>query len=223
MIYRVNVYQFFSSMRDHILRIQEAEEIKGLWKTTVILILLSMFVYGWMAYVGMGTDHLSKQVTQIGLISYEQTKFWFLVGRVCFGLLFALFFMFIVPLILFGITDIPYKKLMILGQVVLTVLLCERIIWIPLFVYAGLDWSVSPFSLGIIASYMTDIPWLISFFGAISVFQALVIWLQVKFIKSLSTIKYRLVWLSMILLHIFYWLLAAFIVYLDLAFLGGVM
>lgn len=222
MIYHVNVFQFLMSGKDHILRIREAEDIKGLWKTSIILVLVSMFIYGWMACLGMGTDHLSSQATSLSATEYEQSKFWFLVGRVCFGGMFALFMLWVVPYILYGLTFIPFKKLVVLEQLVLTILLFERIIWMPLFVLAGLDWTVSPFSFGIIASYITDIPWIIAFFGAISLFQLWVMWIQVKFIRSLSMMKIRWIWLSIILLHIFYWLVAAFSVFIDTSFLSGV-
>lgn len=221
MVYDANVFKFLFSKKDHMLKMREAEVVKGVWKMSAILVLLSMLIYGWMAYLGMGSDHISSQATALSAIEYEQSKFWFLVGRVCFGLLLSLFLLFIVPFILYGLTEIPFKKLVIMQQLVLCVLLVERIIWIPLFVFAGLDWYVSPLSFGIIASYITDIPWIISFFGAISLFQLWIIWFQVTYIHSLSSMKKQSIWASIILLHVFYWLMVAFLVYFDTSLLGG--
>lgn len=221
MAYHANVFKFLFSQKDHILHIREAEDVKGLWRMSSLLIFISMFIYGWMAYLGMGSDLISSQAMTLSPIEYEQSKFWFLIGRVCFGLLLSLFLLFIIPLVLSGLTEIPFKKLIIMQQLVLCVLLIERVIWIPLFVFAGLDWHVSPLSFGIIASYVTDIPWVISFFGAMSLFQLWIIWFQVTYIHSLSSMKRQWVWASIILLHIFYWLIAAFLVFIDTSVLSG--
>ncbi len=76
--------------------------------------------------------------------------------------------------------DLPYKKMMVVQMSVWLIMLVERLTWIPFMVYLGLDWYVSPLSLGIIASYTTSLDWVIYFFGAVSLFQFIIIWLQIK-------------------------------------------
>ncbi|MFD1172820.1 hypothetical protein [Oceanobacillus picturae] len=215
MTYHNNLLRFLFSMDDHLIRVKEAESIKRVWKVNVLLILLSLILYGYMAYLGMGTNLLSPQAQSLDPLAYEQQKFWFLAGRLIFGLLFAVFILFIPSLYFSLLTDIPYKKLIIMQQVVLFVMLVERAIWIPLAVFNGLDWYVSPVSFGIIASYFTEIPWLIYFFGAISLFQLWVIWFQVRYIRNLTEIKKQWVWGYVLLFHFFFWLLTALLAYMD--------
>ncbi|RIU88340.1 hypothetical protein [Oceanobacillus picturae] len=215
MTYHNNLLRFLFSMDDHLIRVKEAESIKRVWKVNVLLILLSLILYGYMAYLGMGTNLLSPQAQSLSPLAYEQQKFWFFTGRLIFGLLFAVFILFIPSLYFSLLTDIPYKKLVIMQQVVLFVLLVERAIWIPLAVFNGLDWYVSPVSFGIIASYFTEIPWLIYFFGAISLFQLWIIWFQVRYIRNLTEIKKQWVWGYVLLFHFFFWLLTALLAYMD--------
>ncbi|AVQ97695.1 hypothetical protein OBCHQ24_00975 [Oceanobacillus iheyensis] len=215
MTYHNNLLRFLFSMDDHLIRVKEAESIKRVWKVNVLLVLLSLILYGYMAYLGMGTNLLSPQAQSLAPLAYEQQKFWFLTGRLIFGLLFAVFILFIPSLYFSLLTDIPYKKLIIMQQVVLFVLLVERAIWIPLAVFNGLDWYVSPVSFGIIASYFTEIPWLIYFFGAISLFQLWIIWFQVRYIRNLTEIKKQWVWGYVLLFHFFFWLLTALLAYMD--------
>lgn len=215
MTYHNNLLRFLFSMDDHLIRVKEAESIKRVWKVNVLLILLSLILYGYMAYLGMGTNLISPQAQSLDPLTYEQQKFWFLTGRLIFGLLFAVFILFIPSLYFSLLTDIPYKKLIIMQQVVLFVLLVERAIWIPLAVFNGLDWYVSPVSFGLIASYFTEIPWLIYFFGAISLFQLWIIWFQVRYIRNLTEIKKQWVWGYVLLFHFFFWLLTALLAYMD--------
>lgn len=222
MNYQPNFLKFVFSIKDHLFRLRKVEETKPIWKSNVLLVVLSMLIYFWMAYLGIGSNLISGDAVSLGAFGYESSKFWFVVGRVLFGLLFGLFILF-VPSYLFSLlTDIPYKKLIIIQQVVLFVLLIERVLWIPLMMFAGLDWYVSPLSFGIIASYMTGHAWLIYFFGAISVFQLWIIGFQVYSLNYLSTaVKKQWLYVSVIFLHVLGWGLATIFAFADHYIISG--
>ena len=205
-MYQFNVIQFLLSMDDHLSRIKNAEKIKPLWKQSLLFILVGMIIYGAFGYIGMGSGMLLKESLDLTPGYYESSKFWFMIGKVLTGLLFALFILFIPTLLLKWLTNISYKKLMLMQHVVLFVLLAERVIWFLVILTAGLDWYVSPLSLGIIASYATAKTWVIVFFGTISIFQIWVIWFQVKYISNLLENEGKgIIWVSVILLHIVEW------------------
>jgi hypothetical protein len=208
-------------MEDHLFRIRQAEKLYNVWKTSLLLALIGVIIYIWMAYLGLGSTPLSPAAIFGTEIEYEQYKFWFIIGRAVYGLMFAALILFIPSLIIYAFTGIPYQKLIIMQQIVLTVLLAERIIWIPLAVFIGLEWYVSPLSFGILASYFMEINWFIYFFGAITLFQLWVIWFQVKFISGFHAIQKRWLWLIVILLHILTWVLAATIAAVDTRILSG--
>ncbi|ASK61587.1 hypothetical protein CFK37_05110 [Virgibacillus phasianinus] len=221
MMYHFNLIKFFFPVDDHLFRIQKAEKIANIWKLSVLLVLVSAVIYGWMGSLGMGTDLISKGAVELSVFQYQQSKLWFVFGRIGFGIVMALFFLFVPALIFHLLTDIPYQKLVIMQQIVLLVMLIERVIWIPLFVNFGLDWYVSPLSFGIIVSYLTEAEWPVFFFGAVTLFQLWIIWFQIRYLSYLSTIKKSWIYINVISLHIFYWLIVAFLAYFDRFMIGG--
>lgn len=221
MTYYMNLVKFIRSMEDHLFRVRQAEKLHNVWKTSLLLALFSVLIYIWMAYLGIGTTPISPAAISATEIEYEQYKYWFILGRAVYGLIFTALVLFIPSLIIYAFTGISYPKLLIMQQVVLAVLLAERVIWIPLAAFIGLEWHVSPLSLGIIASYFTEIDWFIYFFGAISLFQLWVIWFQVKFISGFHAIGKRGLWLIVISLHILTWVLAATIAAVDTHIISG--
>jgi len=222
MNYQPNFLRFLFSINDHLFRIRKVEAMNPIWRSNSLLILLSMLIYLWMAFLGIGSNLISEDALALGALNYEASKFWFVVGRMLYGVFFASFILF-VPAYLFKLlTDIPFKKLVVMQQVVLFVMLVERLLWIPLVMFAGLDWYVSPLSFGIIASYLTSHTWIIYFFGAISVFQLWIIGFQVLFLKTMLTeIRERSLWLSVIFLHILWWGLATIFSFTDQSIIGG--
>ncbi|HLR63427.1 MAG TPA: hypothetical protein VK097_13515 [Lentibacillus sp.] len=221
MFYHVNPVKFFFPIDDHLFRLKKAEALKNLWKICLLLILCSAGLYAWMALFGIGSGIISAEATSLTPFQYEAGKVWFVLGRMAFAVVFALLVLFIPSLFFYAFTDIPYKKLVILQQIVLFVMLTERVLWIPLAIYGGLDWFVSPWSFGIIASYFTDIQWVIFFFGAISLFQLWIIWFQAKCLSYLSLVKKRWIWVSVIFIHILYWAGTAVLTFMDSHLISG--
>ncbi|MEC5425985.1 hypothetical protein QGM71_21260 [Virgibacillus sp. C22-A2] len=221
MTYHINVFKILFSLDDHLFRIHKAEKIYNLWKVSALLVLFSMAVYSWMAFLGMGTTLISPTAVGLSSLEYEQSKFWFMVGRAVFAIILAALILFIPSLLFYLLTDIPYRKLLIMQQLVLAVMLLERLLWIPLALFNGLDWYVSPLSFGIIASYLTAVPWVIYFFGAISLFQLWIIWFQVKYLTSFSGTKKWLIWVNVILLHLIFWSVSTLLAVVDTYIISG--
>ncbi|UOQ91780.1 hypothetical protein MUO14_14680 [Halobacillus shinanisalinarum] len=209
MIYSTHVFKLFTRLHDQLFKLREAERIRNLWKAFFSLMLLTILTYIWMAWLGLGTDPISMNMTEFNRTEYEFYKAWFIIGRIGYSLLLFFGVIFIASLVFWIMFELPYKKTMIIQMNVLLIMLIERIAWIPLIIYAGLDWYVSPFSFGVVASYITNIEWLIYFFGAISLFQILIIWFQIKCISFLSTSKRGWIITGVILWHIITWAGAA--------------
>ncbi|MHA6250753.1 hypothetical protein [Oceanobacillus sp. CAU 1775] len=220
MIYRPHVLKFLFSIKDHIYRLKLSEKVRGLWLSSILLIIMSAIIYGWMGSLGIGSQFLSMDASLIDSTTYEGNKLWFMIGRIGYGILFAVLILFVPSLLFYYLADVPYQKLVVMQQVVLFVLLLERIIWIPLATLAGLDWYVSPLSLGVIVSYLTEIDWLIYFFGAISLFQIWVIWFQYRFLSQLSEERRVPLIGFVILLQIIGWALAATVALGDTFIIG---
>ncbi|ALX49359.1 hypothetical protein [Lentibacillus amyloliquefaciens] len=221
MLYRVNLAKFFFPIEDHLYTLKRAETLKNLWKLCALLVLASAGVYAWMAILGIGSDIISSEAAALSVFEYEAGKVWFVLGRMTFAAAFALLILFIPSLFFYAITEIPYKKLLVMQQIVFLVMLIERVLWIPLAVYAGLDWFASPWAFGIITSYFTDLSWVIFFFGAISLFQLWIIWFQVKFVGFMSDINRVWLWVSVIGIHILDWAGVSALAFLDSHLISG--
>lgn len=100
-------------------------------------------------------------------------------------------------------------------------MICERITWIPLFVFLGLDWNVSPLSFGVIASWFTDSTWIVNLFGAISVFQIGIIIFQITYLKWFTTIRTWKVILTVIILHLSQYGFVAYFAYITTLLQNG--
>lgn len=220
MTYRVHLYRLLFSMEDDLFRIKKAERVQQLWKVSVVLVLAAIAIYLWMAFLGLGTERISGIAVTLSDTAYETGKLWFVLGRVLYAILFAAFILFFPSLLFYLLTGIPYQKLIIMQQVVLVVMLMERLLWIPLVIFAGLNWQVSPLSFGIIASYITEMPWVIYFFGAITLFQLWIIWFQVKYLAAFLEMKKIVIAINVILLHLIGWCLTALTAFGDIYILS---
>lgn len=216
MTYTVNLFKLFFSREDHLFKLNEAERLKNVWNLLFILLVLTVATYIWTAWLGLGTDAISANMAGLNRLEYESRKAWFLLGRIGFAILLFLFTLFVSSFFYWLFNDVSYKKLMIIQMNVLLIMLVERLTWIPLMVYAGIDWYVSPLSLGVITSYLTDQGWIIYFFGAISLFQIFIIRYQVKCISWLSTTNKKWIWTGVLFWHILLWAGTAALSYYDL-------
>ncbi|WP_042145459.1 hypothetical protein [Paucisalibacillus sp. EB02] len=216
MTYSINIFKLLFAVDDHIFRIGKAELIRTPWKVMLLLMLFSTFLYSGMGMLGIGSSPISSGAVVLTPSEYEMQKLWFIIGRIIYSLAFVLFILFVPSLIFYWVTKIQYKKLLLMQLVVLFVLLIERILWIPFVVYFGLDWYVSPLSFGIIASYFTDIPFLIYLFGAISLFQLWIVAFQIKFVSKLSAIQKGWIWSTVILFNLAVWTLTAVVAFTDI-------
>ncbi|QSS99659.1 hypothetical protein IMZ31_16565 [Pontibacillus sp. ALD_SL1] len=218
-MYQVRVAPLFFRRENTFSRMYHAEKVDHLWRRVFLFIFLTMLVYISSAWFGLGMDVISTRATSLTFEDYEVRKLFFLFGRALFGLIFAILILFGSPFLLWMFTGIPYRKLIALHLPILMVLLIERIFWIVVLVNTGLDWYVSPVSFGIITSYFTDIPWIIYFFGAISVVQLWIVWFKIKTVHYFTKWKRWQAWLLVIMLHMIYWSATAAIAHVDVYFL----
>jgi hypothetical protein len=216
MTYSVNLIKLFFRRDDHLFKLNEAERIKNVWNLLFLLLVLTILTYSWTAWLGLGSEAISTNMTAFNRVEYEFTKTWFLIGRAAYALIMFLFILFISSFFYWLFNNVSYRRLFIIQMNVLLIMLIERLTWIPLMVYAGIDWYVSPFSLGVITSYITEFDWVIYFFGAISIFQLFIIWYQVKCISWLSSTKKGWIWTGVIFWHILLWAGTAALSYYDL-------
>lgn len=204
MTYRANLWKLVFSSTDQLVRINKAEKITRLFPLFFSLILLTVFLYGWMAWLGIGTDILSPAAVSLPREAYEADKLSFLIGRTLYALLFSLFILLFPPLIFKTFFRIKFSKAILLQLAILMIFLFERLIWIPLYLYFGWDWYASPFSAGPLLAVSTSSPFWIYFGGTISLFLLWMIGLQISYLSIMTKSKKIWIWITVITLHILY-------------------
>ncbi len=215
MTYSVHLIKLFTSRDDHLFKLNEAEKLKNVWNLLFFLLGATILTYVWSAWLGLGTDAVSANMSELNRVEYEFRKAWFIIGRIVYAVLLFLFILFISSFFFWLFNNISYKKLIIIQMNVLIVMIIERLTWIPLMVYAGIDWYVSPLSFGVLASYFTSFDWVIYFFGSISIFQLFIIWYQVKCLSWLSRTKIGWIWVGVIFWHLLLWAGTSALSYFD--------
>lgn len=190
-------------------KLRDSEYVPGVWKNTLMLVLLSGLIFGISAYFGIGSEYLSKNLTAVSRENYELQKLLFMIGQLIWGLFYGVAMIFIPALFFWTMSDIDLKKLVTVQLYVMPVLLLEKLVNIPLATELGLIKTSSPFSLGIIAQYITDNDFFIYFLAAITLFKIWVIFIEYKYIKMLTGKRTWIVLLLVIGINLLFWLLSA--------------
>ncbi|SDC04842.1 hypothetical protein SAMN05421663_101253 [Terribacillus halophilus] len=214
MTYHTNPFRLLIKPKETLFKLREAEELRGHWRWTILILLAFCLVYTALGWMGAGTETLNQLKSGYIGSEYEYAKFWFIIGRLFSGLLLGLLVIFVVSLVFYLFYEIPYEKLLIIQLSVSIVFLLEALSWLLLLPAAGLEWDRSPFSFGVLADLFTDRPWVISLFGAVSLFQMFILYFQTRCLLVLFPAKRWHVWAVVGMIYLCYVLL--------LTLLGGI-
>lgn len=165
---------------------------------------------------GMNTQQITSVYATGGKDSFAIARLVSLAGIIIWAFLYLSFHFFGIAFLLNKITGIDLSKLAVLQLYVVGILLLEKALLFFIFVILGVTTPVSLFSFGPLAVTFFDHPFLIFFFNQLSIFTALIIALQVRFIRSFRDINPRTLYLIIIAIHIVMALLTAVISILPL-------
>ncbi|MBB6447616.1 hypothetical protein [Bacillus benzoevorans] len=164
----------------------KAEQITGFWWKMVLLAVLTLILSAVTAYFGIGNEILSKQINNLTNTEFEAAKIFFALGQILWAM-FAALFVITVPSILFWtVSDIEWKKYIVVQQYVLGIFLLEKLITAILTITMGLPEISNPFSLGVIGQLFTTNNIVLQFLAEITLFKIWAIVLQYKYVKILS-------------------------------------
>jgi hypothetical protein len=200
-------------------QLRESEILKDYTKKVVLLFLFSALIFGLNAGFGWGTLPLSKQILTLSPMEFEVHKFYFLLGRVVLGLLYAAIILFIPALLFWTVSEAEFKKLVAMQGIILIILLIEKLTYLPLITYLSLNWYSSPLSLGVIGQSITDNEWLKYFLGSISLFKVWTVSVQFVALKWLTEKNNWVLLLWIISINLLFWVITAFLAYIDFSIL----
>jgi hypothetical protein len=207
----IEVFRGLFNYNYYTYKLRDAERFPGVWKKTILFILLSGMIFGFSAYFGIESEYLSKKLTSISRAEYEMNKLLFLSGQILQGLVFGAIMLFLPALFFWTVTDLEFKRLLSIQLFVIPILLLEKALFVPMALYLGLTKVSSPFSLGVIAQYLTGNDFIIHFLAYISIFKIWAIFIEFKYLKAMTDKNPKIVLLLVIAIHLIIWLFAALI------------
>lgn len=215
MIYQAGLFKMLFSPKRDFFQLGKAETIYGLTPRVMILFLLSAVIFTLNGLAGIGSHVFSFELLKIPESQYEWLKSYFMIGRFLLGLLYAGFIIYFSALLFWTLTDVPYKKLVVMQAAVFPVLLLEQAANILLVMMLSLPWYSSPFSMGAAAQYMTENPFFVYFLGCTSIFKIGVIAIQIYGLSSLSPQRKPILWALVLGVHFIFSLGTSFLAFLD--------
>jgi hypothetical protein len=206
---RIEVFRGLFNYNYYTYTLRDTERFSGVWKKTILFILLSGLIFGLSAYFGVDSEYLSKKLTSIPRAEYEMNKALFLAGQIIQGLFFGAIMLFLPALFFWTVTDLEFKRLLTIQLFVMPIFLLEKLLIVPMALYLGLTKISSPFSLGVIAQYITGNDFIIHFLAYISIFKIWAIFIEYKYLKAMTEKNPKIVLLLVIGIHLVIWLFAA--------------
>lgn len=189
----------------------KAEQISGFWQKMVLLAVLTMILSAVTAYFGIGNEILSKQINNMTNTEFEAAKIFFALGQILWSLFAALIVITVPSLLFWTVSDIEWKKFIVVQQYVLGIILLEKLITSIFMITMGLPEFSNPFSFGVIGQMFTTNNIILQFLAEITVFKIWAIVLQFKYVKILSQKNSQMTALIVIGLNMLIWIAAVFL------------
>ena len=167
-------------------QLMKAEQLAGFWKKGLGLLFITLIVSAVTAYLGIGNELLSKELNSLSSTGFEATKSLFAAGQVTWSIIAVILTMTIPSLFFWTVSEIEWKKYIIVQYLVVTILLIEKVILIPFAIFIGLPDISNPFSLGMIGQYLTSNDIILQFLAQLSIFKIWAVVLQYKYVKAFS-------------------------------------
>ena len=165
---------------------------------------------------GMNTQHITSVYALGSHDSFALARLVSLAGIIIWAVLYLSFHFFGIAFLLNKITGIVLSKLAVLQLYVVGILLIEKALLFLIFMMLGITTPVSLFSFGPLAATVFDHPFIVFFFNQLSIFTALIIALQVRFIRSFTDMNARTIFLIVIAIHMVMALITATVSILPL-------
>ena len=195
----------------------KAEKITGFWKKGLWLLFITLIVSGLTAYFGIGNELVSKELNNLSSTGFEAIKSLFAAGQITWSIIAILLIMTIPSLFFWSVSDIEWKKYIIVQFFVVTITLIEKVILIPFTIFIGLPDLSNPFSFGIIGQYLTSNDIILQFLAQISIFKIWAVILQFKYVKAFSEKSASQTALIVIGFNLIIMIVTVFLTLMDLA------
>ena len=159
-------------------------EMRQFNRRLAILFITGLILFALRSLWGMHTESLTALLTTMSTSDYIIARYASLAGTIIWAVIYIAFHLFGVAYILSLLTKIPYKRLVPLQLLVTGLLLLEKALLFIVFAVKGSTVSLSFLSFGPLAVTIMDNWYLILFMNQLTIFSALIITVQYRFLRG---------------------------------------
>ncbi|RNF40323.1 hypothetical protein EEX84_04980 [Planococcus salinus] len=168
----------------------------------VWILVLGLLVFALREIWGMNTASLTPYLSSGMTDVYTLARWTSLAGTLLWAGVYLAFHSYAVAFLFHKIAKMPWRAALVMQTYVLSLLVIEKALIFLLFAVPGVTLSVSIFSFGPLAATFLDMPFLTYFFNQLTIFTALIIAIQYRYVRSFTKISPKVILFVLILLHI---------------------
>lgn len=151
---------------------------------------------------GMNTASLTPYLANGLWSDYTLARWTSLLGTLLWAGIYMAFQTYGVAYLFMLLTKMRFRPALVMQSYVLALLLIEKALLFLVFAVAGYTMPVSLFSFGPLAATFLDMPFLTFFFNQLTVFTALIIAFQYRFVRSFTEVAPKKLLFVLILVYV---------------------
>lgn len=151
---------------------------------------------------GMNTASLTPYLANGLWSDYTLARWTSLLGTLLWAGIYMAFHTYGVAYLFMLLTKMRFRPALVMQSYVLALLLIEKALLFLVFAVAGYTMPVSLFSFGPLAATFLDMPFLTFFFNQLTVFTALIIAFQYRFVRSFTEVAPKKLLFVLILVYV---------------------
>lgn len=167
-----------------------------------VILLIGLIVFAMRGIWGMNTASLTPFIAANMWDTYTLARWTSLLGLMLWAGVYLAFHSYGVAFLFNKIGRMPWKPALVMQAYVVALLIIEKLLVFVVFAALGYTMTVSVFSFGPLAATFLEHTYWIYFFNQLSVFTALIIGLQYRYVKSFTAYKPALILFVLLLLHL---------------------
>lgn len=201
MIFDFKFWRYFTDQGELIHNLHNAE-MRNFNRRLAWVLTLGLLLFALREIWGMNTASLTPYLANGMTDIYTLARWTSLAGTLLWAGVYLAFHSYAVAFLFHKIARMPWRAAIVMQTYVLGLLIIEKALIFILFAVPGITMSVSIFSFGPLAATFLDYPFLTFFFNQLTIFTALIIALQYRYVRSFTSISPKLILMILILLHI---------------------
>lgn len=205
MTFDFKFWHYFARHGDLIHNLQE-NEIRKFNQRIFGIFALGLLLFALSEIWGMNTKSLTPYLAEASWDAYTLARWTSLMGTLLWAGFYMAFHTYGVAFLFSKFTKMTFRAALVMQSYVLAILLIEKALLFFLFAVAGFTMPVSLFSFGPLAATFLDntifnYTFIMFFFNQLTIFTALIIAIQYRFVRSFTDFSPKLILLLLILLH----------------------